>query len=126
MTDHKETTLKARISGMEMRKKVLMGAVGVMALAGLGVGAASAATPGPTPSSSSVQQTKDTPTAGDTADVTGAKDTPTAGDTADVTGATEATDPGEKAGTPEKAGDTGPNVQQTGNHTDPGDLPGSP
>lgn len=110
MINSLEPNLKDRIAKMDLKKKVVMGTVGVMALAGLGVGAASAATPVPASPSSSVQS---------------AKDTPTPGDTVDVPGATEAQDPGEKAGTPEKAGDTGPNAQQTGDHTDPGDLPGS-
>ncbi len=124
MTSSKEPNLLDRITGMDVKKKLIMGAVGVMALAGLGVGAASAATPVPAPtSSSSTLSTTDTPTPGDTPDTPGAKD---ALEAADTPGAKEAPDPGEKAGTSEKANDIGPNVQQTGEHTDPGDLPGSP
>ena len=127
MTESKEPNLNGRLASTDMKKKVIMGAVGVMALAGLGfgaAGAASAATPAPTSSSSSSSQsTTDTPTPGDTPDSPGVKD---AQETQDVPGAKDAPDPGEKAGTAEKAGDTGPDLQQSGNHTDPGDLPGSP
>ncbi|WP_243400217.1 hypothetical protein [Arthrobacter glacialis] len=111
MTKNPETTLKARIARMDMKKKVLMGAVGVMALAGLGVGAASAATPVPSPPSSSTQSSNDVSTPGDTPD---------------VPSATETTDQAETSDAAETPGDTGPDVQQTGDHTDPGDLPGSP
>lgn len=111
MTTKSENTLKARIARIDMKKKVLMGAVGVLALAGLGVGAASAATPVPTPPSSSTQSTTDVSTPGDTPD---------------APGAVEVTDPAETLGAAETPGDTGPDIQQTGDHTDPGDLPGSP
>lgn len=125
MTKSAEPNLFARSAGMAMKKKVIMGAVGVMALAGLGfgaAGAANAATPAPAPTSSS-QSTTDTPTPGDTPDAPGAVG---GQETQDVPGVNDAPDPGEKAGTPELASDTGPDLQQTGNHTDPGDLPGSP
>lgn len=126
MTQNNEPNLKNRLSSMDMKKKVITGAVGLMALAGLGfgvAGAANAATPAVGVPASSVQSIVDTPTAGDVPDAPGAN---TAQETQDGSGANDAPDPGEKAGTPEKAGDTGPDLQQTGNHTDPGDLPGSP
>ena len=123
MTKSKESNLKDRLTSMEKKKKVIMGAVGIMALTGLGFGAvvaANAATPTLTPSTFSNQSTADTPTPGDTPDTPGLKEAP------EVSGANDAPDPGEKAGTTERAGDTGPDLQQTGDHTEPGDLPDSP
>jgi hypothetical protein len=52
-----------------------------------------------------------------------AVDAPTPGDAADVPGAVEHP---ETAGAQEEPGDTGPDVEQSGEHTDPGDAPGSP
>jgi hypothetical protein len=79
-----------------IRTRLLIGAVGVLALTGLGIGAANAATPAPVTTQTT---STETPSPGDVADVPGAVETP---------------------------GDTGPDVQQTGEHTDPGDAPGSP
>ena len=93
------------LKNQKNRTRVLIGATGVLALAGLGIGAANAATPAPV-----TTQTTST-------------ETPSPGDVADVPGVVEAPDP---AGVPETPGDTGPGVQQTGEHTDPGDAPGSP
>jgi hypothetical protein len=126
MMKSKESNLKDRLASMDMTKKVIMGAVGVMALAGIGFGAAeaaSAASPSSTTPTSSSQSMTDTPTSGDTPDIPGVNE---AQDTQDGSEVNDAPDPGEEADTPEKAGDTGPDLQQNGDHTDPGDLPDSP
>ena len=93
------------VKDLKTRTKIVIVSAGVLGMAGLGLGAANAAPPSPTTTQS----------------VTA--DTPTPGDTADAPGAVEGT---EKADAPEAPGDTGPNVEQTGEHTDPGDAPGSP
>lgn len=85
-----------KLKDKKIRTRLLIGATGVLALAGLGIGAANAATP----ATATTQTTSvEAPSPGDAADVPGAVETP---------------------------GDTGPDVQQTGEHTDPGDAPGSP
>ncbi len=76
------------LKDQKIRTKVLIGATGVLALAGLGIGAANAATP----------VTTQTTTA-------------------------ETATPGDPAA---NASDSGTDVQQNGDHTDPGDAPGSP
>jgi hypothetical protein len=76
------------LKDQKIRTKVLIGATGVLALAGLGIGAANAATPVTTQTT-----TAETSTPGDPAD---------------------------------NASDSGTDVQQNGDHTDPGDAPGSP
>lgn len=96
---------------MRMKARIATGAVGLLTLLGTGAGLAHAAqVSGPVAGTSAT----DTATPGDTADVAGAAEAP------EATGAAEA---------PEKAGaaDIGPNVdvQQTGDHQDPGDAPGS-
>jgi hypothetical protein len=93
------------LKDQKIRTRVLIGATGVLALAGLGIGAANAATP----ATATTQTTSVT--------------TPSPGDAADAPGAAEAP---ETAGAQQTPGDTGPDVQQTGEHTDPGDAPGSP
>ena len=80
------------LKDQKIRTKVLIGATGVLALAGLGIGAANAATPATT------QTTTQTTTA----------ETSTPDDPAD------------------NASDSGTDVQQNGDHTDPGDAPGTP
>jgi hypothetical protein len=93
------------VKDLKTRTKVLIVSAGVLGMAGLGLGAANAATPAPATTQS---VTADTPTPGDVADAPGAVEGP------------------ETADAPEVPGDTGPNVEQTGDHTDPGDAPGSP
>jgi hypothetical protein len=96
------------LKDQKIRTKVLIGATGVLALAGLGIGAANAATP-VTPQTATQTTTADTTTPDDPADVNGATDeTSTPDDPAD------------------NASDSGTDVQQNGDHTDPGDAPGSP
>jgi hypothetical protein len=93
------------LKDQKIRTRVLIGATGVLALAGLGIGAANAATP----ATATTQTTSVvSPSPGDAADVPGAVETPGT------------------AGAQETPGDTGPDVQQAGEHTDPGDAPGSP
>jgi hypothetical protein len=101
------------LNGIERktRSKVLIAGTGALAAAGLGFGAAMASPPAPvtTQSTAGIQRT--------------AVDAPTPGDAADVPGAVEHP---ETAGAQEEPGDTGPDVEQSGEHTDPGDAPGSP
>jgi hypothetical protein len=99
------------VKDLKPRTKVLLAGTAVLALAGLGIGAANASPPAPTP----IQSTVATQPA--------VADTPEPGDVADAPGAVESP---EKAVAPEAPGDTGPNGEQTGDHTDPGDAPGSP
>ena len=75
------------LKDQKIRTKVLIGATGVLALAGLGIGAANAATPVTTQTTTAETTTPDDP--------------------ADI------------------ASDSGTDVQQNGDHTDPGDAPGS-
>jgi hypothetical protein len=103
------------VKDLKTRTKVLLVGAGILGLAGVGLGAANAATPAPVTSPS---VTADAPTPGDAAD---APDT--AGDVADTPDAADAADP---ADTPDAPGDSGPNAEQTGDHTDPQDAPGSP
>lgn len=96
------------------RTKVLIVGAGILATAGLGIGAANAATLAPLTGHSV------------TGSQNGAVDAPTPGDTADAPGTGEATETPDAQEGPEAPGDTGPNAGQTGDHTDPGDAPGSP
>ncbi len=117
------------VKDAKTRTKVLIVGAGILATAGLGIGAANAATPAPSTGQSvtgSQNGAIDTPTPGDTADAPGTVDTPTPEDTADAPGTGEATETPDAQEGPEAPGDTGPNVEQTGDHTDPGDAPGSP
>ncbi|MCZ2404872.1 hypothetical protein IV498_17265 [Paenarthrobacter sp. Z7-10] len=133
MNIKREMTVKKIVDKMGTKKKVLMGAVGILALTGLGVGAANASTP-PVSTPHSVSVTADTPTQGDTPDGSGTNaDTPTQGDTPDGSG-TNADTPtqgdtpdgtGTNADTPDGTG-TNADTQQSGNYTDATDLPGSP
>jgi hypothetical protein len=92
------------LKDQKIRTKVLIGVTGVLALAGLGIGAANAATPVTTQTITAETSTQDDP-----ADISGAADeTSTPDDPAD------------------NAGDSGADVQQNGDHTDPDDAPGSP
>lgn len=120
MSKSTNSSLKGRIAGFDAKKKVVMGAVGVLALAGLGVGAASAATPVHAPSHSSSSSSTTSQTTRPTAD------TPTTGDTADTSETVDTADQNEKPGAAETADDNGPDSQQTGDHQEPGDLPNSP
>lgn len=96
------------VKDLKTRTKVLIVSAGILGMAGLGIGAANAATPPPATTQS----------------VTA--DTPTPGDVADAPGAAEAPDVADAQHSPEAPGDTGPNVSQTGDHTDPADPPRNP
>jgi hypothetical protein len=96
------------VKDLKTRTKILIVSAGVLGMAGVGLGAANAATPAPVTTQS---VTADTPTPGDVADAPGAVEGPETADAQDSPGA---------------SGATGPNVEQTGDHTDPGDAPGSP
>jgi hypothetical protein len=99
------------VKDTKARSKALLAGAGVLATAGLGIAAATASPPVPGTTQSPVGTqsiTADTPTPGDAADMRGTVEGP---ETAD------AQDP---------PGDPGPDVEQTGEHTDPGDAPGSP
>lgn len=112
--------LKQGRPGLDLRKKLALGAVGAVALGGLGLGlgVAHAAPPTPAPTPPSQSAPVDAPTPGDTADTAGTADTPEPGDAQDANEPNQAEEAAQ--GT-----DPGPDVQQTGEHTDPGDLPGS-
>ncbi|MET3811521.1 hypothetical protein [Arthrobacter sp. UYEF3] len=92
------------VKDLQTRTKVLIVSAGILGMAGVGIGAANAATPPPATTQS-----------GDVADAPG--------DVADAPAAGEAP---ETSDAPEAPGDTGPNVDQTGDHTDPADAPGAP
>jgi hypothetical protein len=93
------------VKDLKTRTKVLIISAGVLGIAGLGLEAANAATPIPT---STQSVTVDTPTPGDVADAPGASEDP------------------ETADAPEVQGETGPNVEQIGDHMDPRDAPDAP
>lgn len=93
------------VKDLKARTKVLLASACILGLAGLGLGAANAATPAPVTTQS---VTADEPTPGDVADAPDAAEVPDA------------------AHAPEAPGDSGPNVEQTGDFTDPVDAPGAP
>jgi hypothetical protein len=96
------------VKDLKTRTKVLIVSAGVLGIAGLGLeaaNAANAATPLPT---STQSVTVDTPTPGDVADAPGASEDP------------------ETADAPEVQGETGPNVEQIGDHMDPRGAPDAP
>jgi hypothetical protein len=94
------------LKDQKIRTKVIIGATGVLALAGLGMGAANAAdaTPLTTQSMNAGQSTPADPA-----------DAPNAAD--------ETSTPDDPADAP---GDNGSDVQQNGDHTDPADAPDAP
>lgn len=113
---------------MTLKKKMLAGALGVLAMGGIGAGVANAATtaPAPAPPSATSSPTPGVNTHGDTGnvqqgdqtgpDTTGAVDKPEPGEAADKAGAVDTPEPGEAADKPGAvdkpgAGDTD-NVQQ--------------
>jgi hypothetical protein len=110
------------LKDQKIRTKVIIGATGVLALAGLGMGAANAVTPASvTTQSTNAEQS----TPGDPADAPDtANETSTPGDPADASDAANDTStPGDPADAP---GDNGSDVQQNADHTDPADAPDTP
>lgn len=99
------------VQDLRTRTKVLIVSAGVLGMAGLSLGAANAATPATPAPVIAGALTTDIQTPGDVADAPGAVEEPEAADAQD---------------SPEAPGDPGPNAEQTGDHTDPGDAPGSP
>ncbi len=108
---------------MDVKKKIVGSAFGILALAGIGAGVANAATSTP-PAPPGVSSSVDTPTPGDVADAPGGTNADVQeGDqnTPDVPGAKEAPEAGEQADAP---GGPNDNVQQ-GDQSTP-DAPGAP